>query len=146
MLLERDNKGTIMVYDREFKDLKRIIPSQSSGGEFWDVSADSYGNLFVTDYHNNCVRVFSNDGVFIFSFSCDKLNKPRYVRVFKDSVYVTNIDGCYVSVFNTAGDHVFSFGKKGSGDGDFYGPFCLCLDRDGYVYIADSWNNRVKCL
>ena len=145
ILCERDNEGTIMVYDRELKYVRRI--EHDGMGVFKGVSADNHGNLYVTDYTNNCIQVFSNDGVFVRSFGSSgemKLVGPYYVCVSGHYVYVTN-GGHYVSVFTTVGDYVTSFGQQGSGDGDFNFPCGVCTDKDGFVYVADYSNNRVQC-
>ena len=148
MLCECDNESTIMVYDRELKYVRRV--EHNDIGEFKGVSADNHGNLYVTDYTNDCIHIFSNNGVFVCSFGCDsngvkRLDSPNYVCVSGHYVYVTNYFGHYVSVFSTAGDYVTSFGQYGGGDGDFDYPCGVCTDKDGFVYVADCCNNRVQC-
>ena len=147
MLCECNNEGTIMVYNRELKYVRRI--EHDGQGIFKGVSADNHGNLYVTDSTNDCIQVFSNDGVFLHSFGCDsngvkRLNGPNYVCVSGHYVYATNDDDC-VSVFTTAGDYVTSFGQYGDGDGDFNTPSGVCTDKDGFVYVADCDNDRVQC-
>ena len=139
MLCEYDNdsEGTI----------RRIEYGEN---EFKSVSADNHGNLYITDSTNDCIQVFSNDGVFRRSFGCDsngvkRLDDPCYVCVSGYYVYVSNDGGHYVSVFTTAGDYVTSFGQRGSGEGDFISPCGVCTDTDGFVYVADCGNNRVQC-
>ena len=73
-----------MVYDRELKYMRRV--EHSGLGEFRGMSADNYGNLYVTDYTSDYVRVFGNDGVFLRSFGTDsngvkRLNSPYYMCV-----------------------------------------------------------------
>ena len=147
MLCERDNKGTIMMYDRELKYVRRV--EHSGLGEFTDVSADNHGNLYVTDKTNDCIQVFSNDGVFLRSFGSDsngvkRLDSPDSVCVSGHYVYATN-DGHYVSVFTTAGDYVTSFGQYGRREGEFNYPRGVCTDKDGFVYVTDFRNHRVQC-
>ncbi len=121
MVCECNNRGTILVYDREVKYVRRI---EQDVGEFHNISADPQGNLYVTDYDNDCIRVFSNDGVLLRSFGCDddgvkKLNGPHGVCVSGQYVYVTNYCGHSVSVFTTEGDYVTSFGQYGNQKGQF---------------------------
>ena len=148
MLYERDNEGTVMVYDRELKYVRLV--EHNYIGEFKGVSADNHGNLYVTDYTNDCIQVFSNDGIFERSFGRDsngvkRLDDPNYVCVSGHYVYATIKDDHYVSVFTTAGDYVTSFGQFGCGEGDFNTPCGVCTDKDGFVYVADFGNNRVQC-
>ena len=148
MLCERYSEGTIMVYDKELKYVRRVEHSEMGG--FRGVSADNHGNLYVTDDTNYCIQVFSNDGVFLRSLGHDssgvkRLGRPYYVCVSGHYVYVTNRAGHYVSVLSTAGDYVTSFGQHGHGEGEFNYPRGVCTDKDGFVYVADCSNNRVQC-
>ena len=102
-------KVTIMVCDRELKYVRRI--EHGGMGEFRCVSADSHGDLYVTDYTNFGIHVFSNDGVFLHSFGCDSngvklLYCPYDVCVSGQYVHITNSLGHNVSVFTTAGDYI----------------------------------------
>ncbi len=147
MVCEDNNRGTILVYDREVKYVRRI--EQGGMGAFHNISADPQGNLYVTDCDNDCIRVFSNDGVLLQSFGCDddgvkKLNKPCGVCVSGHYVYVINSGGHSVSVFTTEGDYVTSFGQYGNQKGQFRFPWDVCVDVDNFIYIADGNNNRVQ--
>ena len=143
MLCERNNEGTIMVYDKELKYVRHI--EHGGMGTFVGVSSDSHRSLYVTDKTNNCIQVFSNDGVFLRSFGCDgdgvkRLHMPYYVCVFRDYVYVT-CKGPRVSVFTTAGDYVTSFGLQGVSN--YISPYAVCTDRDGFVYISSGGTENV---
>lgn len=39
---------------------------------------------------------------------------------------------------------LLSWGRQGSGDGEFYGPLGIAVSADGFVYIADYENNRIQ--
>ena len=74
-----DNRGTIMVYDKELNYVRNI--KRRDMGCYWAISADSHGNLYCADNNNSMIHVFSNDGVFLRSFGCDgkgekKVNLP----------------------------------------------------------------------
>ena len=84
MVCERGNKGTIMVYDRQLKYVRQI--TGRGMGEFINLSPDSHGNLYVADYDNSVIRVFSIDSDLLRSFGCDengvkKLSGPHGVCV-----------------------------------------------------------------
>ncbi len=132
----------------EVKYVRRI--EQDGMGAFYNISADPQGNLYVTDYDNDCIRVFSNDGVLLRSFGCDddgvkKLNKPCGVCVSGQYVYVTNHYGHNVSVFTTEGEYVTSFGQCGNKEGEFNVPYCVCVDVDNFIYVTDFGNFKVQC-
>ena len=147
MVCERGSKGTIMVYDRELKYRRQI--TGRGMGEFSDLSPDSHGNLYVADFANSVIRVFSINGDLLRSFGCDengvkKLSRPRGVCVAGQYVYVTDEGLNNVSVFSTEGAYVTSFGHRGSEEGCFNYLHGLCVDRDGFVYVADYGNHRVQ--
>ena len=141
MVCECGNKGIIIVYDRQLKYVRQIAGRDM--GEFNDFSPDSHGNLYVTDYDNSVVNVFSIDGDLLRSFGYD-LSRPRGVCVAGQYVYVTDVDLYNVSVFTTEGAYVTSFGYCGREEGCFNSPCGLCVNRDGFVYVADSYNDRVQ--
>ena len=150
MVCEFDNRGTVMVYDSELKYVRRI--EHGDMGEFRDVSADCHGNLYVVDLTNLCIQVFSNEGVFLKSFDCDRkkvklFKTPTNVCVSGQHVFVSdwNYSTCCVFVFTVAGDYVTSFGQCGSMQGQFSTPCCICIDKDGFVFVADYGNDRVQC-
>ena len=147
MVCERGNKGIIMVYNREQKYVRQI--AGRGMGTFYDLSPDSHGNLYVTEYYNSVIRVFSIDGDLLRSFGCDengvkKLSSPHGVCVAGQYVYVTDFCLHNVSVFTTEGAYVTSFGHHCSEEGCFSHPCGLCVDRDGFVYVADYGNGRVQ--
>ena len=148
MLCGRFSEGTIMIYNRELKYGRRIVHDDM--GQFIKLSSDSHGNLYVADNCKSMIRVFSNDGVLLRSFSCDKngINRliyPRGVCVSGQYVYVSNYGGYNVSVFTTAGHYVTSFGQKGKDKGEFKYPRGICIDQHAVVYVCDCFNKRVQC-
>ena len=86
-----DNRGTIMVYDKELNYVRSI--EHRDMGYFCAISADSHGNLYCADDDNSMIQVFSNDGVFLRSFGCDgkgekKVEDPWGLCVSGHCVYV----------------------------------------------------------
>ena len=114
----------VMVYTKELKYVRKIGSHGDGPGQFdaiWGVSSDEHGNLYVSDHGKSCVHVFSN-GEFLHSFGCGEdgekvLSSPYGVCVAGQYVYVANHGKHCVSVFTTKGEHVTTFGQKGSGDG-----------------------------
>ncbi len=147
MLCERSNTGTIMIYNKKLQYVRRI--QHEGGGVFRGLSADINGDIYVTDYSNNSIHVYSNSGILLRSFcsqteGIDTLNGPFSLCVFGQYVYVVNSRGHYVSVFTTAGQYVTKFGRYGKGEGEFKYPTCVCVDADGFVYVTECLN-RIQC-
>jgi DNA-binding beta-propeller fold protein YncE len=72
-------------------------------------------------------------------------SQPSDVSVSKEGlIYVVDGVNNKIKVFNYRGEFVFSFGRKGSGSGEFLFPLGIDIDSSGKVYIADSGNRRVQ--
>ena len=148
MVCVMDNRGTIMVYDKEMNYVRLI--EHRDMGYFWAISSDSHGNLYCADYDNSMIQVFSNDGVFLRSFGSDgkgekRVKLPWGLCVSGHYVYVCNDGSESISVFTTDGVYVTSFGQYGSNEGDFNFPYSVFVDNNGFVYVTEYNNNRVQC-
>ena len=49
-----------------------------------------------------------------------------------------------VSIFNSTGEKIRSFGSGGSGHGQFNLPYGVAIDDDGNILVADGGNNRIQ--
>ena len=148
MMCEANCDGTIVVFDKELNYLRHF--EQKQAGQLAGIASDNYGNVYSTGYNNNCVQIFSNDGVPLRSFGCDekgvkKLSGPRGICVSGQYVYVVNHTSESVSVFTIDGVYVSSFGQHGHEEGEFDISMYLCIDQDGFIYVTDSQNCRVQC-
>ena len=145
LISEGNSKGTVMVYNRELKYMRRI--ELKNTGQVVDISADVRGNLYMTDDHHSGIQVFGVDGAFLHSFGHDKneVKKPWKLCVSCQYVYVTDISNHCVSVFTTDGVYVTSFGQHGSKEGMFTNPNCVYVDKNCFVYVCDYSNNRIQC-
>ena len=105
---------------------------------------------YICDYGGDCVRVFSNRGIFQYSFSdkgntSHKLIKPHSICVAGDLVYVSEWGNAHcVSVFTKEGQFITSFGKKGSREGEFNAPSGIAIDSDGVLCVSDFGNSRIQ--
>ena len=151
VMVTEGSKNVVMVYTKDLKYVRQFGSHGDGPRQFNDirgVSSGETGNLYVSNCTRECVHVFSNGGEFLHSFGqggdCVKLRSPVGVYVVGQCVYVASSGGHCVSVFTTEGEYVTSFGKGGSGEGDFIYPWGVCVDKDGYVYVCDTNNNRVQ--
>ena len=134
----------MLVYTKELKQTRLITAhgDGSQGFRRFGISCDSDSNVYVGDPSGGFIHVYNAGGAFLRSFPVSSW--PWSVCVSGQYVYVSNNNGHNVLVFTTGGEHVATFGQKGSRYGDFNRPFGVCVDGDGFVYVCDECNNRVQ--
>jgi peptidylglycine monooxygenase len=73
-------------------------------------------------------------------------NHPTDIAVsIQGDVYVTDGYGnACVHKFSSEGKHLLTWGKPGSGPGEFHTPHGIWVDEQDNVYVADRDNNRVQ--
>ena len=120
------------------------------------LDVDAAGNLYVADISAKYIMVYDRDGKFL-----RKVGGPSFfARLTSASVdkqgeriYAVDIGGSIVSkpenhrvrVFNAkTGEHLFDFGKRGTGPGEFNLPRDLAVGKDGNLYVVDGGNFRIQ--
>ena len=108
-----------------------------------DVTFGSDGLVYVADGGNSRVCVWSKEG----SFQRDFKTKytPTYIAATGDNhLLITSCTSNTVMVYTLGGQLVHEFGGRGSDPGRFKGPYGICVDDSGAVYVADYGNCRVQ--
>lgn len=144
-----DNHGKIKKMVTHVKGLKILSPVC--------VCSDDQGNLYVSDSGRQVVLKFNSrykfKGVFISSFQSQSQDKseplpPTGIRitgiVFHQGIfYGADTPNHRVLGFTQQGELKFSFGKRGTGQGEFNFPTHITVD-DRYIYVTDAMNFRVQ--
>jgi sugar lactone lactonase YvrE len=112
-------------------------PGQVVSLEGLDV--DDEGNIYVTDFGKNAVLVFSPEGELLQEWG---VQQPNEIAVRGDRVAVAAAYG--VGLFDTEGNLIAQWGKRGSEDADFDIPHGIVIGEDGTIYVSDTQNRRVK--
>lgn len=117
------------------------------------LDTDRAGNLYVADITAKQVVVFDKDGKYLRRIGGEQwFVRPASVTVDPrgDRMYVVDIGGVKsevhrVRVFNPVdGTHLFDFGSRGSGPGEFNFPYDLAVGKAGNLYVVDSANFRIQ--
>ncbi len=75
-----------------------------------------------------------------------EFREPRALAVDpqRKRLFVCDMMNHRVQVFNLDGKYLGEIGKRGSKDGEFLCPTGVAVDKNGKVYVADKYNNRVQ--
>ena len=128
------------------RDLEFVKTTDIHGGRPVGVACDEEGKMYVCDFEQGCVIA---PGELMYTFgdndTSHKLSQPHSICVDGDFVYVSEWENNHcVSVFTKQGNFITSFGKKGSGDGQFIYPTGIAIDSDGVLYVCDYSNSRIQ--
>ena len=100
--------------------------------------------IFVANYVNDRVEIFSETGEFLHQLGIGQLIRPYGIAIHGNSVYVSCFGDHTISKFSlTELCRVRRIGGKGSDNGEFDYPCQLTTDPIGRVFIADSDNDRI---
>ena len=112
------------------------------------VAVDGEGNILVTDIDNHHIQKFGHflsavgtcgSGPLQFSY-------PTGIafNTSNNKVYVVDTWNCRVQVLNSDLTFSSTFGKQGSGKGQFDNPRGIACDSTGKVYVADTNNHSIQ--
>ncbi|XP_078364721.1 E3 ubiquitin-protein ligase TRIM71-like [Oculina patagonica] len=153
-----DSDGNIIVADSGNQVVKILSSSkqflQRIGGiEFLSsfFYCVRYMHYFVvSDFYENCVKVFDRDGTFQFKFGNfgrgdRQFNNPGYLAVDKAGHLMVCDEGNHrIQVFKLNGEFVARFGSKGSEKGEFNTPSSVAVLSDGRIVVSDYYNHRIQ--
>lgn len=116
------------------------------------------GAVYVADTNNDRVQKFGADGAFVTAWGrpgtgVGQFTGPRDLAVDGGgNVFVADSENNRIERFDSRGAFIESVGANGgvgtSGDGpgEFHLPFGIATDALGFVYVADTFNNRIQRL
>ena len=139
LYVAHSNEVDVMSYNGAF--VRRI--GCGTLQEPWDVSVHQ-GDVFVADWRNHRVAVFSQDGKFICTIGSKgtgprQFTCPTSVAISPDGeLYVSDCHNGRVQVLTPQGVYIREFGK-----GQLNAQHRLLFSGDKHVLVADQGNNRV---
>ncbi len=106
------------------------------------------GYKYIADKKRKQVIVYDKDDKFVKSYGKkDELARPLDVAVYENKVYVADFDKHQIVVFDKdSGEVIQRIGEGGGGkeEGKFNRPSHVILDKEGTLYIDDSFNFRIQ--
>ncbi|XP_022785324.1 E3 ubiquitin-protein ligase TRIM71-like isoform X3 [Stylophora pistillata] len=111
----------------------------------WGLSVDSDGNIIVTDRGNSLIKIFSHDGKFLMKTGGQGFSKFLRHCIQYDRYLIVSDSGEHcIKVFDRNGNFQYKFGKNGIGDGEFYNPGFMSVNKSGHLMVCDECNHRVQ--
>lgn len=110
-------------------------------------AVDRGGRVYVTDSETATVNIFEASGQFAgYLGEKDYFKRPTGIVVENTTqrIYILDTADHKVHVFDTSGNFLFSFGKRGSNNGEFNYPTHIAAGNDGKIYITDAMNFRIQ--
>jgi DNA-binding beta-propeller fold protein YncE len=127
----------------------------SGEGEFKGPKAiafDATGRIYVTDFNNNRVEVFSASGESVVgTFGSTgagngQFSGPATIAVDPNTgnVLVSDQGNNRVEEFSPSRSYIGQFGTSGTGNGQFTKAQGIAINNSSYAYITDLGNNRIQ--
>ncbi len=113
------------------------------------ISVAPDGRIFVADYATGYVKIYDPLFKWIKTFS-DYGQKPgenmksEFTCIFEGKYYMPEAGNHRISVWDLDGKFMFTFGKKGNGDGQLNNPESIKVNSKGEFFVADLKNDRVQ--
>ena len=103
------------------------------------VAVDCDGNILVVDRGNHRIKKFTAEGKFLAVVG--RGLDPIAIAISNKKVYVADFNNHCIQFLHS---NLGTFGKKGSGKGQFNCPQGIACDSTGNVYVADRDNHRIQ--
>ena len=144
VLVTQYSGDCITMYELEGKLIKSVGSEGSGEAQFncpiGLAVSDRTNNVYVCDYINNRVQIFTEDLKFHSMLGIGVFNHPRDIKVTRDRVLVLDTSDPCMSVFNS--NHVLTNRLITRGDGkQTNNPYCFDIDRE-YNIIMSDFNNH----
>ena len=150
VIVTESRGNCITVLDREGKKVKSFTSSGNikfSSPRGVAITPDNF--ILVTDMHK--IQKLTMDGKLIASVGQLgskplEFNYPRGITISPTTghIYVADCGNYRIQVLNPDLTFSYSFGSKGSAEGQFNIPESIAIDNQGLVYVSDSGNHRIQ--
>ena len=144
----------VSVFSQCRKKLRSFGTQGSGHGQFnkpRGVTVDSEGNILVADSGNQRIQKFTITGEFLAAVGTAGSGPLQFNNPFdvtfnstNNKVYVVDNLNHHVLVLNSDLTFSSTFGKIGSGEGQFKFPWSIACDSTGKIYVTDSGNYRIQ--
>jgi len=113
-------------------------------GRLYDIILDSEGCVYISDFTNDLIYKFENNGKYLGSFGGSgfqegKFYGPTSLAVDKyNNLYIVDSGNSRIQKFSEDGEFLLAFGKEGEGEGEFRHISGIAVDYNRKIFVADS--------
>lgn len=152
LYVPENHNNRVSVFSTDGAFVRTIGSAGTGDGQFdspQGVAVDGDGNVYVSDTFNHRIQVFNGNGVYLRQWgtmgsSTGQFLYPTHVTFDdNDNLYVADSNNSRIQVFDKQGTFIRQLGAPGSGPGQLNIPVGLDI-AGGYLYISDTFNNRVQ--
>ena len=112
------------------------------------IALDDKNNIYAVGTGRKEIFVLDSQGKLVrridFAEKIDKTSGGIAVDSQGGRIYLADVGGSKIVVFDLEGKYLFSFGKGGEGDGEFNRPVPVAINNKGEVIVGDTINARVQ--
>ncbi|NHM29946.1 6-bladed beta-propeller [Neobacillus terrae] len=146
------NHKQIQVFDTSGTPIFKFGKQGTGQGEFqfpYGIDGDKKGNVYVADLYNGKISIFTSKGKFIKYFTdestkADFLKSPGGLRIYKNSLYVTDIQSNRVMKYDlNSGKKLMDLTSATSKDDILNAPNAVTIDSENNIYVSDTGNQRL---
>jgi sugar lactone lactonase YvrE len=125
-------------------------PESCAYDEGGGVAVDGQGRVYVADFGNHRVQVFSPEGRLVTVWGREgggpgEFRLPQGIAVdSRGQIYVSDRDNHRIQKFDATGRFLAQWGGQGDGEGQFVQPGALAIDRQGRVLVVETWHPRLQ--
>lgn len=142
-------QASVFVFDLKNK-LVRAFASAANYVSFEEpttLALDDVGNIYINDVHKKGILVFSKDEIPV-SFISTAQHVTVAGGIAVDNrhkrLLVADSKAHRIVAYSLDGNFLFSFGKRGSEDGEFNYPIPVTINHKGEIVVGDVMNSRVQ--
>ena len=134
---------------RDYTTLKNPVQTITGINYPYFIAFSNNGDIFVTSHGDQCIYVYDTSGRQKTTIgSCGtgplQFNYPMGISISGEIMYVGEHTGNRIHKITLGGECLGAFGSKGSGKGQFNGPYAICIGPDGRIYVVDYSNHRIQ--